>query len=160
MKTVCSYNPMTGEYMGTTEADVSPLEPGVYHMPANATETPPPATDAREAAVWDGQAWRVAADHRGATGYVNGVEMTIQNIGPLPDGWSDAPPAPTVAELRARARMALLSELDEIDRKMIRPLAEIAAGTATAADNARFDELMARKNVIRAELTPIETDGA
>jgi hypothetical protein len=43
---------------------------------------------------------------------------------------------------------------------MIRPLAEIAAGTATAADNARFDELMARKNVIRAELTPIETDGA
>lgn len=42
-KKVYSYSPYTGEYTGETLADMSPLEPGVYHIPANATEIEPPA---------------------------------------------------------------------------------------------------------------------
>ena len=39
---VYSYNWATGEYIGETEADASPLEPGVWLIPAYATEKAPP----------------------------------------------------------------------------------------------------------------------
>lgn len=32
-----------GLYAGQTEADESPLEPGIYHLPARSTLEPPPA---------------------------------------------------------------------------------------------------------------------
>ena len=40
-KTVYQYN-LSGLYVGTTIADESPLEPGIYLIPANCTETAPP----------------------------------------------------------------------------------------------------------------------
>ena len=40
-KTVYQYN-LSGLYVGTTTADESPLEPGIYLIPANCTETAPP----------------------------------------------------------------------------------------------------------------------
>ena len=40
-KTVYQYN-FSGLYVGTTIADESPLEPGIYLIPANCTETAPP----------------------------------------------------------------------------------------------------------------------
>lgn len=40
-KTVFQYD-IAGLYSGLTEADESPLEPGVTLMPARTTETPPP----------------------------------------------------------------------------------------------------------------------
>lgn len=41
-KTVYSFHPETREYLGTEVADESPLEPGVWLIPANATESAPP----------------------------------------------------------------------------------------------------------------------
>lgn len=40
-KLVYQYND-AGEYCGVTEADESPLEPGVYHLPRNTTAVKPP----------------------------------------------------------------------------------------------------------------------
>ena len=50
-----------GLYAGETEADESPLEPGVYLLPARCTLTPPPA-DVPEGQWprWNGAAWLLA----------------------------------------------------------------------------------------------------
>jgi hypothetical protein len=38
------YHPVTGEYLGESAADESPLEEGVYLLPANSVSDPPPPT--------------------------------------------------------------------------------------------------------------------
>lgn len=51
-----------GVYLGETEADPSPLEPGKYLLPARCTTTPPP-TDISEGEVarWNGGAWGIVS---------------------------------------------------------------------------------------------------
>jgi hypothetical protein len=48
-----------GRYVGPTEADESPLEPGVWLIPAGAVETPPPEAPEGHFARWTGMAWEV-----------------------------------------------------------------------------------------------------
>ena len=57
---VYQYN-TAGLYQGETDADESPLEPGVLLMPARTTRTPPP-TDFPEGRWprWNGVAWELA----------------------------------------------------------------------------------------------------
>ncbi|NCC86063.1 MAG: DUF4376 domain-containing protein [Clostridia bacterium] len=49
------YHPVTKEYMGEGVADPSPLEPGVYLIPANATATAPPTAMSGKVRVWRGE---------------------------------------------------------------------------------------------------------
>lgn len=46
-----------GFYIGASEADESPLENGVYLIPAMATEVPPPETTTGSIPKWVGTAW-------------------------------------------------------------------------------------------------------
>ena len=56
------HNPYTQDYIGTTTADESPLEPGVYLIPAHATETAPPEFNAEtHTCKFIDDAWTVAA---------------------------------------------------------------------------------------------------
>jgi len=56
-KTVYQTN-SAGLLLGAIEADPSPLEPGVFLMPAGAVETPPPADWPDEKwPRWTGAAW-------------------------------------------------------------------------------------------------------
>ncbi|MEG1824354.1 MAG: hypothetical protein RRY12_01250 [Cloacibacillus sp.] len=66
-KTAYSYNAENGEYLGEAKAWESPLEPGVYHLPAGATYTTPPAHGEHEAARWNTitGAWELVPDYRG-----------------------------------------------------------------------------------------------
>ena len=56
---IFNYHPETGAYLGRGTADESPLEPGVWLIPAYATEVEPPAAPNGECAVWAGDAWEV-----------------------------------------------------------------------------------------------------
>lgn len=58
---IFQYHPTTGEFMGVGIADESPLEPGVFAVPAHATELQPPEVGADFVAKFDGAAWAVEA---------------------------------------------------------------------------------------------------
>lgn len=58
------YQSQTGEYQGSSAADVSPLEPGVYLVPAGATTVEPPAVGAHACACFIGGDWQSVADYR------------------------------------------------------------------------------------------------
>lgn len=64
---VYSFHPGTGFYVGTTIADESPLEPGVWLMPAHTTEIAPPAYGDGQLPKWTGSAW------------------TLESVVPVPD---------------------------------------------------------------------------
>lgn len=91
-----SYDPVTGEYLGATVLRESPLEPGVWLLPAHATRVEPPQAEPGHAVCWDGSVWVQEEDHRGQE-YWNaaGQRVEITGLGPLQEGLSDsAPPAP------------------------------------------------------------------
>jgi len=51
------YHSVTKEYLGSGLADPSPLEPGVWLIPANATGVQPPTAMDGKIRVWNGSAW-------------------------------------------------------------------------------------------------------
>lgn len=55
-KTVYQYD-HAGRYAGTTTADESPLEPGVYLYPARTTELAPPEPPVGKWPRWTGAGW-------------------------------------------------------------------------------------------------------
>lgn len=93
---IYNYHPVTGEYLGSSTADESPLEPGVFHIPADATELEPPTIPAGKAAVFSENNWSVVEDHRGTTYWTpDAVSHTVTTLGALPDGAIlIAPPEP------------------------------------------------------------------
>lgn len=56
------YNETSGGYLGASGAIESPLEPGVWLVPAKATATAPPAEADPFSLAWDGQEWGPAPD--------------------------------------------------------------------------------------------------
>lgn len=54
---VYNYHPTTGVFLGATEADESPLEPGVFLVPAFATTIVPPTVPSGQQAVFGGNSW-------------------------------------------------------------------------------------------------------
>ncbi len=84
----------TRECIGSSYADPSPLEPGVWLTPGMATLIAPPETDPGFAAVLDedGETWQVVEDSRGAVYDIsNGSARTWEALGTLPSGFTKLP---------------------------------------------------------------------
>lgn len=56
--TTYNYDPATGLFLGTSKADPSPLEEGIWLVAAHATLLVPPAGVPVAKLRWDGSAWR------------------------------------------------------------------------------------------------------
>jgi hypothetical protein len=59
MKNAYSFHPETGTFIGIDFAQESPLEPGVFLLPAGATFVEPPQVPEGKQAVWKGGSWEV-----------------------------------------------------------------------------------------------------
>lgn len=66
MKTKIVYQiDRAGVYQGETQADASPLEPGVWIMPALTVETPPPTEYSSDKwPRWNGSTWELTSKPR------------------------------------------------------------------------------------------------
>ena len=87
MQNIYNYDPQTGAFLGASQADESPLDPGVLLVPAFATAIAPPATAARQVAVFQAGAWRFLADWRGVelVNTATGAAVKINDIGVTPE---------------------------------------------------------------------------
>ena len=56
---IYNYHPVTFEFIGESVADESPLEPGIFLIPAHATPTKPPTVTPPKQAVWRNNEWKV-----------------------------------------------------------------------------------------------------
>jgi len=84
----------SGEYSGSGDAKLSPLEKDVYLLPGRATFIEPPQASENEVAIWNGQSWEIKPDFRGETVYdtATGEPFAICDIGPLRGGTTSYPP--------------------------------------------------------------------
>lgn len=91
---VYNYHPQTGEYVGAETACESPLEPGVYLLPAHGTTDEPPAAGPGYVAVYRDGAWSLVEDHRGEVCYDTATRERheIRELGPVPAEWTAVPP--------------------------------------------------------------------
>lgn len=80
--------------------------------------------DMTEGFVWRvaGDAWEEVEDHRGESGYVNGVPTEIKEYGPLPDGWSVTPPPPTLEDQLAAIEAKYAGKQAELDSALVNAL--------------------------------------
>lgn len=106
---VYSFNPDTGEYLGETVADESPLEPDVLLLPAHSTETEPPSAADHEKQVYRNGAWSLVPDWRGHVYWL--ADRSRHKIIDLevepPQGSLDAEPPLALADLIAYKSAAL-----------------------------------------------------
>ena len=59
MTTIYNFNPVTGQFLGADMARESPMEPGVFLIPANSTTVEPPACGANEQLIFKEGGWAV-----------------------------------------------------------------------------------------------------
>lgn len=86
MIAIYHYHPVTGEYLSTGTANASPLEPGVWLLPAHASEVKPPVTAEREIALFSDGAWVVEQDWRGIELWSKATAARVQaQLGDGPD---------------------------------------------------------------------------
>lgn len=90
---IYNYHPKYGYYISTSYADESPLEPGVWLMPAYATEIEPPKCKNNQIQIFNGVKWKNVVDKRG-TYYSTQTFESINNIDPLnyPENSTKEPP--------------------------------------------------------------------
>lgn len=93
--TIYATHPETGEYVSQAVADPSPLEEGVWLVPALAYVDSPPDALPGWARIRQGDAWRQVEDYRGKTVYSTATREPViwSDLGALPSGWTLEAPA-------------------------------------------------------------------
>lgn len=117
-------------------------------LPNNATHTAPTLKKGF-IPCWDGEKWGQVEDHKGETGYVNGQPYTINEYGPLPDGWSDTPPPPTIEELFDRLRSFRDARINAVLWMRERHSDELELGTKTTLTPEQYTALLTYVQALR-----------
>lgn len=92
-QTVYNYDPHTRICTGASQADESPLEPGVYLIPAHATTIEPPAVADGKVTRWRAdEMWEVIPDVRGTWYDADGQAVQIDDLGADVSALTRTPP--------------------------------------------------------------------
>lgn len=67
---IYNYHPNTGEYLSQNKADLNPMQPDNWLIPAYSTADVPPETGENEAAVFSDGVWSTVPDYRGTEYWV------------------------------------------------------------------------------------------
>ena len=129
MTTIYHYHPASGEYTGSTQAQMSPLERDVPLIPAHATTQAPPAAGAHQAAVFDAaaQKWQLVPDWRGVQLYSNadGSEVAAELSQTPADCAATDKPRPSEAHVWKAGKWALdAAKQSALDAAQIAELAK------------------------------------
>lgn len=140
-----SYDPSTGEFAGIEAMRESPLEVGVFLLPACATLTEPPTAREKEVAVFRNESWAILPDHREEVWWIrHGQNITISEIGVEPD------PAWTADEPPISARESVLAQIVALEAQQTpRRIREAAL---TDEGRAWLEALDAQIAALRAQL--------
>lgn len=93
MTKIYNYSPFTGEYIDSSEAIISPLEPDVILVPANATIKEPPAAPKGKIAIFKNTDWELFSNFRGVTYWMPDFSQHLmESFGDLLEGASTIPP--------------------------------------------------------------------
>lgn len=79
---IYNYHPDYKYFYWESEADESPLEPGVFLIPAHATDIEPPTCESNQIQIFNGTSWDVIEDKRGIY-YSTKTLQVIENTNPL-----------------------------------------------------------------------------
>jgi hypothetical protein len=115
---IWNYNSISGELTTKSLADESPLEPGVYHIPAHATTVSPPNPQEGKAIVFKNDSWIYEEDHRGERWWdTNGNQIIIDRIGSsVIEGLTSVEPPPP-PELSTEEKLAKAGiSIDELKK--------------------------------------------
>ena len=93
--------------------------------------------------------WEDIEDHRGKEGYLKGQPHTIEEYGPLPDGWSDTPPPPTTEELFARLRDQRYTRINSVLWMRERHADELELGTEPTLTPEQYTALLTYIQALR-----------
>ena len=131
---IYNYNEFTGEYLSVSQADESPLEEGVFLIPAFATELKPPEAKENEAVCFENGDWAVKPDFRGKTYFDTELKyiVIIDFIGAIPENlvnYEDYQKTTEyIAEQAKKAKEGKNAEIpakiQEIETKKIRALTD------------------------------------
>lgn len=114
MITIYNYSSVTGEYLDSSIADESPLEPNVPLLPAYSTEIAPPTAPEHKAAVFKDGGWSLEDDYRGTVYWLPDYSQHVQrDLGPLPPDATLEPPTPTLDQTIVTINAAVQKSLDE-----------------------------------------------
>lgn len=149
---IYNINTTTGEFVSVGEADESPLEPGVWLIPAGAVEKAPPKTGERKVAVYKDGKWGAADDWRGYRYWVDGDRSAriVSVIGEKPpEGhFTEEPPLSSgeIKDLRAVAYADPLTGSDCLFSKSTRMqiMGEPGFEEVRIRAIARFEEIQAQ----------------
>ena len=141
------FHQVTGELLGSGAADESPLEPGVFLIPANATKVAPPTQVQGFARVFVNGTWTQVEDHRGETWFqAYASPVTIEELGdPAASGLfvnePAAPPAPPriIAGAYFRSALKSMGEYDRVIAALTDPIDLELFSTATVFNESAPD---------------------
>ncbi len=87
---IFNYDSNTLEFINEVDAFESPLEPGNFLIPANATDISPPTCGENQTCVFNSGKWDVVDDYRGAVVYdtASGDKFVISEFGLIPDQYT------------------------------------------------------------------------